>query len=72
MRIVAEVAGQDVASSVCERAKLELQGVRVTVGARMQITREMVERAAPGRPTEAARRLGISRTSAYRAIKDIR
>lgn len=72
MRIVADVGGPGVAATVCERAKLELQGVRVTVGARAPISRAAVDAVAPGRPREAARALGVSVRTVYRALHDVR
>lgn len=69
LRLISDELGAAAAERVERRAKMELWGVRITVGARDPVSREEVERASPGRPREAARKLGISPATAYRALK---
>lgn len=66
--LIAEEAGIDAAARVERRALSRLRGVRITVGARRPLKADDIERVAPGRPREAARKLGISPSSAYRLL----
>jgi hypothetical protein len=69
VEIITAESGADTASRIVARAKLELEGVRLTVCARSPLTREQVEAAAPGRPREAARILGVHPETVYRLIR---
>ncbi len=68
LTLISEEVGADAARRIEDRARLELGGTRLTVGIRRRITREDVVAAAPGRVREAARRLHISPTTAYRRL----
>lgn len=69
LAILTDLAGPEIAAEFDVRARYELQGERVTVGARQAVTAEEAEAAAPGRVAEAAKRLGVHRTTVYRALK---
>jgi len=67
--ILIEECGPQLAARVEARANAELGGVRLTVSVKRRITPEQVVEAAPGRPKQAARKLGIHPSTAYRLIK---
>ena len=69
LHIIADEAGRDIADRIETRARYELGGMRMTIATRAPVTAAEVEHAAPGRPREAARKLGIHPTTAYRAIR---
>ena len=69
LAILTDLAGPEVAESFAARACYEMRGMRITVGARQALTAEEAEAAAPGRVAEAAKRLGVSRWTVYRALK---
>lgn len=69
LEIIKDECGNDLALRIEQRARSELGGVRLTVSVRPVITREIVSEAAPGDPQKAARKLGIHRATAYRALK---
>ena len=66
--IVAEV-GSSSAQRIEERLRLEMQGCRLTIRKRRSLTREMIDSAAPGRPKEAARKLGVHPSTVYRCLR---
>jgi hypothetical protein len=68
LAIIASEVGSDACARIAKRAGLELQGLRVTIGARPLLTREDIDRVAPGRPAVAARKLGVSKRTVYRAL----
>ena len=68
--IVAAEAGLEAAKRIDARARFELGAMRISIPKNPPpITAEQVENAAPGRPREAARKLGIHPTTAYRALR---
>jgi len=67
--IITQEAGADMAARIVKRAKLELGGLRITVGKRAVITAEMVDEVAPGKPREAAKHLGVHPATVYRALQ---
>ena len=68
MDLIRDEAGDDLADRIEARCRRELQGLRITICARVPLTAADVHRAAPGRPQEAARILGVEASTAYRAI----
>lgn len=69
LKIIREEIGGDAAVRIETRARKEMAGQRITISARPTITSDLVENAAPGRPREAARQLGIHPSTAYRALR---
>ena len=68
LKIIRDEAGDDCADRIEARARRDLAGMRVTVCAREALTADQVHAAAPGRPQEAARILGVHVVTAYRAL----
>jgi hypothetical protein len=69
LAIIREESGPDLAARIEARAKRELGGLRITVGAKAPLTVADIDAVAPGRPQEAARILGVSVVTAYRALR---
>lgn len=69
INLIADELGTDAAARIEARARHELGGVRITVCARQGLTREQVDSAAPGRPQEAARVLGVHPVTVYRLLR---
>ena len=68
VQIIIEEAGHDLAAKIVNRARLELGGLRVTIGKRAALTAAMVDEVAPGKPKEAAKQLGVHPATVYRAL----
>jgi hypothetical protein len=69
MDIIAAEAGADVAARIEDRVRREVGAGTIYLRARVAITKTEVEEAAPGKPREAARKLGIHPATAYRVLK---
>jgi transcriptional regulator of acetoin/glycerol metabolism len=69
LRLIEDEVGAEAASRIEDRARVELGGLRVTVLKRKLISLKDIDRAAPGRPREAARRLGVSVNTVYRVLR---
>ena len=69
LSMVEEEAGRDVAARIEERASIEFGGLTLYVRSTRKLTRTEVESIAPGRPKEAARKLGIHPATAYRIMR---
>lgn len=69
--IRAEV-GDAAAKRIEDRARIELGGVRITISKRPILTIEIIETTAPGKPQEAAKVLGVHKTTIYRRLKRTR
>jgi len=69
LNLIAEEAGAEVASRIEERACIEFGGMNLYVRSTRKLTRYDVETVAPGRPKEAARKLGIHPATAYRILR---
>lgn len=67
--IISEEVGQEAAAKIEERARREMGGERITIKKRRQITLELINETAPGKPKEAARKLGVSHSTVYRALR---
>jgi len=67
--LIADELGADAAHRVQVRAQREMLGERLTITARFTVRREQVDEAAPGRPREAAKVLGVHPSTAYRALR---
>jgi hypothetical protein len=68
LEIIRSEGGRDLADRIEARCRRELAGVRLTVCARVPLNAQDIDAAAPGRPQEAARILGVSVVTAYRAL----
>jgi transcriptional regulator of acetoin/glycerol metabolism len=66
--LIRDEAGHDLGERIIRRLVMELRGTRITVGARCALTAAAVDAAAPGKPKEAARRLGVDVSTVYRAV----
>jgi transcriptional regulator of acetoin/glycerol metabolism len=69
LNMVAEEAGAEAAARIEERASVEFGGMNLYVRSTRKLTRQEIESVAPGRPQEAARKLGIHRATAYRILR---
>jgi hypothetical protein len=69
MRLIRDEVGDEAASRIEERARFELGGLRITVLKRKEITSHDIDRVAPGRPKEAARKLQVSVATVYRTLR---
>jgi hypothetical protein len=69
LAIIADEVGAEACARISRRAGLELQAVKITIGARIPLTAAEAEAAAPGRPQLAAKRLGVHHTTIYRLLK---
>lgn len=67
--LIRDEAGPEIARRIEARAIREMAGVRITVGARAPVDPEVIEAIAPGQPRKAAQMLGISPSTAYRALR---
>lgn len=69
LELIREEVGDEAASRIEDRARVELGGLRITVLKRKQIDRRDIDRVAPGRPREAARKLDVSLATVYRTLR---
>jgi DNA invertase Pin-like site-specific DNA recombinase len=67
LALIADELGPAAAKRVEARARAEMAGVRLTITGR--INQQIAEAAAPGRPREAAKALGVHPTTVYRALR---
>jgi transcriptional regulator of acetoin/glycerol metabolism len=67
--LIAQEAGAEVAARIEERVRYEYGGMAVYIRRTQEITRHDLDAAAPGRPKEAARKLGIHPATAYRILR---
>jgi len=69
LELIAEEVGTDAAYRIEQRARYELGGARVTVSVKPWTPPERLEEIAPGKPKQAAKKLGIGVSTAYRRIR---
>ena len=69
LAVLVEAVGQASADRVASLLRARLGGCRVTIPRKRRVTCEEVEQAAPGKPQEAARRLGVHPSTVYRLLK---
>ena len=69
LAILRAECGDDQADRIAKRLYREFGGCRLTVPKRQPIDREMIDAAAPGRPRDAARKLGVHHTTVYRVLR---
>ena len=67
LTLIAEEVGQDAADRIEQRARKELAGVRLTIAARPTVTQKKID-ADPGKPREAAKRIGVHYSTVYRRL----
>ena len=60
--------GPEVASEIEDMAREEFAGQRITILKRKIITAEKIDKAAAGKPKEAAKKLGVHYSTIYRAL----
>ncbi len=65
--ISAEV-GADAALRIEERARREMGGTRLTISTTPIVNKTKIEQAAPGKPREAAKRIGVHYSTVYRRL----
>ena len=66
--LIAEEAGNDMAERIEDRARRELGGLRITISVKKHVTKKIIDRVAPGKPKEAAKRLGVHPATIYRRL----
>lgn len=69
LELIAEEAGQDAALRIEERVRDEFGGLNLYIRRSRTVTRNDLDAVAPGRPKEAAQKLGISASTAYRILQ---
>lgn len=69
LALIAEEVGDELAARIEERARTEMPAARIFICKRKVITPARAERAAPGKPKEAAKKLGVHYSTIYRALK---
>lgn len=69
VQLIADEVGAAAAARIDRRVVERFSGARITVSKRRRITAELIDRVAPGRPREAARRLGVHPATVYRALR---
>jgi len=69
LELIREEVGDEAASRIEDRARLELGGLRIYIKRSREITREELDSLAPGKPRDAARKLGIHPATAYRILQ---
>jgi DNA invertase Pin-like site-specific DNA recombinase len=67
--MIAEEVGAAAAARIEARARKEMGGIRLTIGVKPIVTRDVIDAIAPGRPKEAAKALGVHQTTIYRALR---
>lgn len=68
LRIIEEEAGKELAAKIERRVHQALGGQHIYIAKARSLTREDIESAGPD-PRQAARRLGIHQSTAYRLIR---
>jgi len=68
LQIIESEAGEECADRIAQRARQELPGVRITIKKYPTITAKLVDSVAPGKPKEAAKRLGVHQSTIYRVL----
>ncbi len=66
--LIADEVGREAANRIEDRARRELGGLRVTISVRKHITKQTINEVAPGKPKEAAKRLGVHPSTIYRRL----
>lgn len=69
LNLIRDEVGHDAATRIADRASVELGGARITILKRRKITSKDIDRVAPGRPREAARKLNVSVATVYRTLR---
>jgi transcriptional regulator of acetoin/glycerol metabolism len=69
LEVIAQEAGQEIALRIEERVRDEFGGMNLYIRRTQEITRHDLDAVAPGRPKEAARKLGIHPATAYRILR---
>lgn len=67
--LIADEVGREVATRIERRAREEFGGLRITIAKRPVITPTDIDAAAPGRPKEAAKLLGVHHSTIYRTLQ---
>lgn len=66
--LIREEVGADAAARIEDRARVEFGGMSIYIKRSREITRADLDSLAPGKPKEAARKLGIHPATAYRIL----
>ncbi len=67
LSLIAEEVGQDAADRIEQRAIESLAGVRLTIASRPTVTQTKLN-TNPGKPREAAKRIGVHYSTVYRRL----
>lgn len=68
LRLITEEVGSDAALRIEERARQEMGGTRLTISVTPVVTPDKINRTAPGKPREAAKRIGVHYSTVYRRL----
>lgn len=69
LEVIAQEAGQEIALRIEERVRDEFGGTNLYIRQQRSVTREELEQLAPGKPREAARKMNIHPSTAYRILR---
>ena len=72
LNLIADRYGEQVASEIEDLARRQMPGERITIRKTKLITTELVDKVAPGKPREAAKKLGVHYSTVYRALNRAR
>ena len=68
LSLIAGKYGEQTASEIEDLARTYMPGERITIRKTKLITPELIDKVAPGKPREAAKKLGVHYTTIYRAL----
>ena len=69
LAVLVEAVGQTEADRVASVIRFRLGGTRISIPSKRRVTCEQAEQAAPGKPQEAARKLGVHPSTVYRLLQ---
>lgn len=69
MAMIVEEVGAEAAARIERRARTEFGGIRITILKQARVDADRIDTIAPGKPCQAARKLGIHPSTAYRALR---
>ena len=66
--LITDEVGDDAAARIEERARREMGGTRLTISRKPVVTNAKIDRAGPGKPRQAAKRIGVHYSTVYRRL----
>jgi transcriptional regulator of acetoin/glycerol metabolism len=67
--LIEEEVGTDAAARIANLARARMGGERITIAGRAAVTAADIRAAAPGRPVDVAKALGVHPSTVYRAMR---